>query len=220
MLKQFRPEYPTVIMDRIAEARDKKTQLTLFIPWGVRIDGQFGDNELKVMSRIQSLQEQLQKRRINTEVLLMPADLYATEVNNQVNPAQSENYFATVSEAAKNKFGFTVKPWSEIRTENLGRYQARAEQLTEDAIRRLLTKQKVTDAIDAAGRRSGYQETKDIQAAAFRYLRERIIEAEIVDDTYNPVKVSAVPRNKDNEIDGPLPRLYLFSSEEQFPWLK
>lgn len=215
----FNPEFPDAIIARILKARSSQDPLTLFIPWGVRPIGNIGQNEIQVMDRLNTLRKIFERRRIDSKVLIMPADLYATEVNNQVDTKTAQNYFEQVSETAAS-YGFWVKPWSIIRSENIEMYLALRETLTEREIGRLLTGHKVNEAIAAASRRSGYDRQEDIRRAAFAYLRERIAEAQIVEKIYAPIKVSAVAKNKDNEVDMNLPRLYIIPEKEQFPWLK
>lgn len=218
-IKQFNPEYPEEIAKRLINARRTGEPTTLFVPWGVRPEGELGASELAVMEKLRSFQRDLEEKQIPTEILLMPADLYATKVNRQVNTTQVKNYFEQVTATAQEK-GFTVKPWSQIRAENLDTYAKRSAELTEDQIRAMLTGHKVKEAIAAAGRRSGYEAENDIKDAAFRYLRERIVEAEIIETVYNGIKVSVVPKNKDNEVDRELPRFYMIPSDLQLPWLK
>jgi hypothetical protein len=149
----------------------------------------------------------------------MPADLYATEINNQVASEQADSYFRTVTEEAEIR-GFTAIPWSAIRQAHIELYTQRSSELTTENIQKLLSANKIVKAFDAAGRRSGYTERTKIQNAAFAYLRERICEAEMIESIYAPIKVSVVPKNKDNEVDRNLPRVYLIPPAVQLPWLK
>ena len=216
---QLKPERPEEIVQRMLKARRSFMELILFIPWGVKSTGDPSLIEDKVLDRIAYLREILLARKIQAQTLLMPADIYATEVNNQVDNKRANEYFSDVEERAKIR-GFTVKPWSKIREENLPTYKRRAVELNEQEIRRILTPAKVDEAIKAAERRSGYTKKSDVVKAAFAYLRERICEAEIVKSVYDPIKVSAVAKNKDNEVDRELPRLYIIPYDWQFPWLK
>jgi len=214
------PEYPDVSLARLTTARETSVPVTLFIPWGVRPEGKFGSSEIAVLDKLKLLQDVLKGKGIPVDILIMPADLYATEVNNQVDGGQTSIYFEQVAEVAKTEFDFNVKPWSEIRLENWETYQTRSNQLTVEKIDELLTNRKISEAIGAATRRSGYSSQEDIMKAAYAYLRERICEAEIIESQYKPIKVSCVPKNKDNEIDINLPRLYIIPYEQQLPWLK
>lgn len=113
-----------------------------------------------------------------------------------------------------------MKSWSEIKKENKDLYDKRAQELTISEIEKILSPTKILEAKKAAERRSGYTDPSRIEEAAYAYLRERIIEAEIIEQKYKPIKVSAVPKNKDNEVDRDLPRIYILPDWWEFPWLK
>lgn len=196
-----------------------KTWTELFVPWGVRPSGSFGKPEETAFDRIQSVQDGLSQNGVSTKVLLMPADLYATEVNRQVNKVQATEYFEQVASAGRGR-GFNVVPWSTIREEYLDDYQRLAAEFTIDVINELIPKPVIESAKKAAGRRSGFTTDAEIEAAAYRYLRERLCEAVIIEERYRPIKVSAVAKYKDNFVDRELPRVYVMPSELQFPWLK
>lgn len=213
------PELPDEGLTRIINARETEEPLVLFVPWGVRVKGSFGESEAYALNRIKDLATRLRSLKMIPQVLIMPADLYATEVNRQVSVEEASRYFTDVAEQAKTR-GFLVKPWSEIREANKETYQERSSELTEETIVALLTPQKLTEAEKAAKKRSGYTEKESVRLAALAYLRERICEAEIIERVYRPIKVSAVAKNKDNGVDRALPRIYILPDEYQFPWLK
>lgn len=214
-----KPVFPDVIMERIAKSRISREPLVLFSPWGVRPEGEFGQPEMAILDRLNNIRQLLAARGINPITVIMPADLYATEVNNQVSPKKANTYFETVT-AEASRLGFLVKPWSQIRLENWEYYSKRSQELTPLQILQLLGEYIIEEAIEASRRRSGYKEEKDIKNAAFAYLRERICEAEIVEETLRPIKLSLVTKDKDRGVDRKLPRLYVIPREERFPWLK
>lgn len=195
-----------------------KYETTLFVPWGVRPQGQFGEPEMAVLDRIKSVRDGLRQKSINARVLLMPADAYATEVNQQVSQDQANNYFARVTQEAEQR-SFKVEPWSMIRGTFPEEYRKLTQGLTIDRIKELIPWQVVEEAFKAAARRSGFTSQQDIQDAAFRYLRERLAEAAIIEKRYKPIKLSAVAKYKDNFVDRDLPRVYVIPRELQFPWL-
>lgn len=193
--------------------------LNLFIPWGVRTLGTFGDSEIKVLDKIKILSNLLESNcKVRNKVLIMPADIYATEVNN-INPELVNRYFSEITTEAENR-GFEVEPWSDIRAKNRQRYEESANKLDKNEIKRILSPFIIDSAMKAAKKRSNRTSSEDIENAAFAYLRERMCEADIIEETRKPVKVSAVAKNKDNEVDRNLPRVYLIPPGEQFPWLK
>jgi hypothetical protein len=193
--------------------------LNLFIPWGVRALGTFGDPEIQVLDKIKILSDRLKFNcKVRNKVLIMPADIYATEVNN-IDPELVGRYFSKITAEAESR-GFEVEPWSTIRAKNRQRYEELANRLDKNEIKRILSPFVIDSAMKAAKKRSNRTSSEDIENAAFAYLRERMCEADIIEETRKPVKVSAVAKNKDNEVDRALPRVYLIPPEEQFPWLK
>jgi len=217
--KEDNPVKPEAILERLLQSRKTGKPVMLFVPWGVRPQGRLGRSEIKALNQVQNMQQVLQRRNISAQVLIMPADLYATEVNQQVDVTQTTEYFEQVTSFVLSK-GFLVKPWSEIRGENIYTYRQRASELTPQELESMFKAAKIEEAIAAAARRSGYQNKHEIQQAAFAYLRERVCEAEIIESIYKPIKLSAVSKNKDNDVDRDLPRLYVIPKEFQFPWLK
>lgn len=232
-MKAYDPVFPEKTIQRLLNARQDtfmpsmatvdRPSLTLFVPWGVRPKGEFGDPEIAVMEKIKQLKMTLRKRGMtNTEALIMPADLYATEINRQVDNETATRYFNEVAYQARIS-GFPVLPWSEIRQRNILIYQKKSAELTNEKVINILGVNIIKEALEAAERRSGYDSQEDIEKAAFAYLRERICEAEIIETAlgrYNVIKVSAVGKNKDNGVDRELPRIYILPPELQFPWLK
>lgn len=215
--KAYDPALPEKIVSRLLEARKTEEDLVLFVPWGVRPAGT-PRYEKTVMDKIANFQKGLKQRNINAAVLIMPADVYATEINS-ISPSLADPYFTFIANLALT-MGFKVKPWSEIRQENQKYYDGRAKELDYKAIEKLVGYKKVLEAMETAKRRSGYSNPKEIERAGLNYLRERVCEAEIIESVYQPIKVSAVSKNKDSEVDRELPRIYIIPDEYQFPWLK
>ncbi len=210
------PEFPDTILERLFQSRLANKSLTLFVPWGVRPVGSFGQSEMEALEKLTQFNNNLQKRNIDTNVLIMPADLYATEVNNQVNASVADAYFRVVGDQASQK-GFTVKPWSAIRQDNQEEYNKLHSEINPKVI---LPSGVLERALKAAGRRSGYEDEKNIESAAYAYLRERLCEAEIIEKSYKPIKVSMVAKGKDAYVDRNLPRIYILPERLQFPWLQ
>ena len=204
---------------RFLESRFTNDVVNLFVPWGVRPEGE-PILETGILDTYQSLKEILQNKGINAQIFIMPADIYVTEVNNAVDPESAARYFKYIKEQSTLR-DFMVKPWSEIRNENMQRYQQIASQLDDKTIVSVVENPTIIQkAFASAKRRSGNFTNRSIQASAFAYLRERICEGIIIEELYKPIKVGLAPKFKDDYIDGNLPRIYVFPTDKQLPWLK
>lgn len=209
----YTPVFPEQIIDRLLTS----TPVTLFIPWGVRDNNQLGTRELAAMDRIDSIKRSLEEKNIPNRILVMPADLYAKVVNQKIPTDIVHDYFESVSQEAKNR-GYLVWSWSEIRNQNILRYNQLAQEFSNKRISEILSPAVVYKAYKAAQKNSGYLKEQDILNSSFSYLRERICEAIIVEETLRPIKVSMAPKNKDNDVDISLPRLYIVPEKLVLPW--
>lgn len=210
-----RPEFPEKTLQRITDATSENPVI-FFIPWGTRYEGTFGKSEQQAMDSIDRANDVLQTREIPSRVLIMPADVYAKDING-LDPQLVDEYYAQVAENCQQR-GYDFAPWSDIRTANVEQYQQLAQQLTEEKILTMLPRPVIENALKAARRRSNFTDESEIKNAAFAYLRERLAEATIVEDTLQPIKLSMVPKFKDRA-DLELPRLYMIPENLQFPWL-
>lgn len=208
-----KPVFPEKIIQRLVLTAYSDTPLTIFIPWGFRAQGEFGGKELEAMGWINDILSVIRQsqRRITFQALVMPADIYATEINNL--PVNSvEEYFLRVEQEAKKR-SYQILPWSQIRKKNLQQYEVLRRKYTNKEINQILPSYVIISALKAAEKRG---QKKD---RAFTYLRERLCEAEIIEEEFKPVKFSMVAKNKDEGVDLNLPRLYLLPEYLQFPWL-
>lgn len=211
LIGKEKPVFPEKIIERFYLSAYSDKPLTIFIPWGFRPNGSFGYKELLAMDNIDEALFIISQRKITPKVILMPADIYATEVNGL--PKETVNkYFLSVEQEGKNR-GYQILPWSQIRNDNLQRYKSLNKQYTVEEISQILPKFVIESAIKAAEKRG---QKKD---SAFAYLRERLCEAEIIENTLKPIKISMVAKNKDESVDLNLPRFYLLPENLQFPWL-
>ena len=204
------------ILSRFAMSSRAKP-LTLFVPWGVRPAGEFGSKEKEALDAVQKYQQLLGRNGVYSNVLVMPADVYATEVNNY-EANEASRYFSTVTRAALRK-GFEVTPWSQIRQANKRMYDRIIQrEASLESLWRSTPKSLWGDLLNAATRRSK-QDKDEVAKAAFDYLKERVAEARIIDDVYKPIKISMVSPKKDNVVDRDLPRLYILPRNLRFPWM-
>lgn len=213
----YKPTFPEEITRRMIDCRSTGKPLTLFVPWGTRLEGKIGP-EPRVLDKILEIQTRMQQRGMNAQVLILPADIYATKIN-QVDPQWTVDYFTEIRMMAEAR-GFDVVSWSQLKADNQNEYDTISGKLDEETIQETISPYAIKGALLAAARRSGYNDPSDVRRAAFAYLRERICEGLMIDRLYKPIKLSCVSKKKDNDIDGPLPRMYMIPSELQFPWLK
>lgn len=211
------PVFPEEIKKRLEKSIETREKLTLFIPWGVRPTGE-PRLETSILDQLQTLQKRLYEMGINANMLIMAADTYATEINSQVSQEWTNKYFSFIENEARQRT-LTFTSWSKIREENFEMYQDMACKLNNNAICNMLDTEIIDDKLTSSARRSGKFTRRGIKQAGFAYIRERIVEGVIIENAFRPIKMSLVAKNKDN-LDGPLPRLYLFPPEQQFPWLK
>ena len=149
----------------------------------------------------------------------MPADLYATEVNNYDESAATG--YTEWLKYLTDRFGYEMKPWSSIRQDNQAEYDRLREKTTLDSIEaNSELNARLGKAYITAKKRSGYATIEKQRDAGFAYVRERLCEATIVEAVYEPIKFSCVEPGKDGPLDGELPRLYLVPNGLRFPWLK
>ena len=209
------PENADKLRERSAISRVYDSQLTLFSPWGPNYSGRYDlENETRTLQEVRRRLKSFKVKNFRTRFILMPADLYGTEIN-RLPKSSVEEYFKRLSEIAfQMTDGLTdtiIKPWSQIREENNGRYQELRRQFNE----RL-------DQIIKPGQYERILRTAKVfnpsnpEDSARRYCIERLAEGVLVEEVCSPVKMSLVRKDKDN-LDGPLPRIYIIRNRA--PWL-
>ena len=219
-----RTRLPDKAYARLARARETQEPVTLFVPWGIKTNWRSDmatrpRPELQVLERVADFQRMLAACNIPSQVLIMPADVYATEVNN-FDQAVADEYMSWLRQQADG-YGFQIKSWSEIRRENQARYEVlKAEYRLDKLEDNRATSVRLSSAYRTAAKRSGYMSLAEQRQAGYRYVSERMIEARIVDEVYGAIKLSCVTPEKDNVVDVDLPRIYTIPDELRFPWLK
>lgn len=214
------PVYSGTIIDRFVRASSDKP-LTLFIPWGAspaRID--VNNYDKTALNRIEQYGRILSMCGVPNETLIMPADVYAIEINSD-DPDRVAQYFSSVGSEAE-RFGFSVVPWSTIREqnrdfyENIVRWECSPEALWRSTPKALW----YNVLLPAALSRNASRGENAARQSAFNYLQERIAEARVIEALHAPVKLSMVSKQKDDIVDRELPRVYILEKELRFPWLK
>jgi len=213
-----KPVYPKEIMGRLQGAYNTQIPLTIFIPWGARANGDMTQYESNALSYIYDFSQGLRSRNIPNIPLIMPADVYATEINT-MNCLSTNRYFTQIENAAR-QMGFDTKRWSDIRAENMDRYTELTYWNSEQMIWRWFPKAQWYRSILPASMERNTSDNRSAASSAFNYLRERLCEARITEEQYRPIKYSLVSKEKDDTLDGELPRLYVLPRPLRFPWLQ
>ncbi len=209
----FNPVFPETVIERFMT----NELLTIFIPWGVSDKDYIAERETQALNIIQQVNTYFNENGIGTRVLLMPADIYALEINNKVPPTIVNNYFNLLTLEAEKR-DLLVRPWSTIRKNNQSRYIHLANEFSNLRIDEVISQPVRNKAELAASKNSGFTNPEEIRQSAYNYLRERICEAIIIEETLKPIKISLAPKHKDNDVDMNLPRLYIFPEHLILPW--
>jgi hypothetical protein len=209
------PEKPDKILQQLAVARLKPEKLQLFTPWGPRYSKNRAnilesDPETATLRELREIADQFEEGGFCLEYLLMPADVYGIEINGL--PEQFvKDYFTYLEDVAQRELGkITVKPWSEIRAESP--YENLRKDVEENFFN-WVKQGEYENAVQVAR----IMNPDDSEQSAKRYCVERIVEANIINDLYDPIKISAVRKEKD-ALDGPLKRVYMV--ENKAPWMR
>jgi len=211
-----KPLYRTDIVDRLSSAYTTKSPLYIFTPWGMNPTAEFNQQEKSGLTLLSQWQRSFETNQIPTQVILMPADLYATEVNQSTTNYQS--YLLRLTGEA-TALGFNVLPWSTIRQENISTYQKKKKYFRPELINRIFPQRTLLKAVETARNRSGETEDTQIRQSVLAYIQERLVEAEIIETIFKPIKISMVSPTKDI-FDLNLPRIYVIPTQNRFPWLK
>lgn len=211
------PEKPDKVLEQLARALFIPEKLRIFSPWGPRYYKETprieeGDPEVRTIREMKEVLNIIKGSGFTIDFLLMPADLYGTEVNNFASDFVRE-YFQWVGEWACKELGteVTVKPWSAIRNEQIRRYDDLRTEIDKN-FKRWVKEGEYRTAVGVARRFS----PERAEESARRYCIERLAEGNIISEVYDPIKVSLVKKEKD-VLDGPLKRVYIIRNRK--PWM-
>lgn len=197
-------------------ARLRQTEIRFFTPWGPRYSwrgrGTFvhlNDPEvalLQFLARLfQILKEHMPGKTFRW--LFLAADLYGTRINHLPSDIVRD-YF----ESLRGRLNEILPEaelvfWSEF-SELAEPYRQRAKA---DLCHQL------SPAVITAAENTA--RLMDCGGDPHQYLVERLAEARLIEELWEPIKVSCVRRSKDDEVDADLPRLYLVPEKYHAPWL-
>lgn len=192
-------------------------KLRLFTPWGPRYTiGQRGsiiqlpDPEVKTLNELRTMYRELKDNMPGFEIewIILGADLYGT--NNGLDQGAVAEYFDCIKKLSIEMLpGSSFKLWSVLAAQPTAQ---RYRKWVSEHWQGMLSVSTLQRAKTTAQKRG--------LGSADGYLIERLTEAFTIDCLYSPIKVSLAPPHKDEEVDGPLPRLYIIPPELQTPWLK
>lgn len=190
--------------------------VTIFVPWGPRYSYKTrgvsianDDKEMKVLTFLRGILDEFRGNmpQTNFQWVFLGADLYGTRVNGLPKIVVSD-YFESLRSRIQEVMPQAVfYLWSEFN-ESAEEYRKRASKELDDII-----SPKIQSRAVATARKMG------TGGDAREYLVERVAEAMLIEEKFSPIKISCVPRHKDDGVDFRLPRLYLVPEELHAPWL-
>lgn len=224
-VRTVRPTNPAEIIERLKAARETGEQLTLVVPWGTRVSGDF-DTEADDLEKVASIQRGLVELGIPAQTVLLAADTYATDIDG-IDTRKVAAYFERVTEEAQAR-GIEVVSWSDLRRTFQSEYDAMLDELlTKDRYNTELVRKKVPPAsvkpfVSAAARwTDGNKDWKTLEQIAYEVVTERICEAQIIELAFpNVIKLSVEQKGLDRKLDGSLPSVYLGKPGEKAPWVR
>jgi len=208
-----------VLLEEKLIPRLEEGEITFFTPWGPRYSYlergttiKPSDKEWLTLDYLSKSMEEIKSHAEWRKVhwIFLAADLYGTKINGLPEEAVRE-YFMSLQEAINEIIPQAeFQYWSEYGSIAMP-YRASMSELIDSGFCQLdtdLLKRAQTTA-------SKMQRNSD----PTEYLMERAIEAMVIEEMYQPIKLSCVERYKDDKVDLGLPRLYIVPEELTAPWM-
>lgn len=196
--------------------RLREPTITMFTPWGPRYNWQNRgviiqerDKEVETLTYLVELFEEIRSNMPGKKFrwVFLSADLYGTHVNNLPTDAV-DDYFASLGQWLNQLLPVAeFRLWSEFDQEA----EAFRQKARED-FNRFISLELFARAIQTAQAMKRGSDPKV-------YLIERLAEAMLIEQILRPIKLSCVGREKDNEVDCELPRLYFLPECLRAPWM-
>lgn len=218
--------YPTqrtgraVLYEEKILPRLRLEEVTFFTPWGPRYGYEkrgtsiapcdkemdllrfFADTFTRISERFKENVPETKFRWI-----FLGADLYGTRINNLPDSVVGE-YFKSLEQRIADVLPMaTFTLWSSFDAE-ANTYRDSVSKTIRTVVGDTVYRRSVETA-----RRMG------LGGDSREYLIERIAEAMFIEERFHPVKISCVPRHKDDRVDHELPRLYIVPPELHAPWI-
>lgn len=196
--------------------RLRKENVKFFTPWGPRYCWkkrgsiiQDFDKEIITLKYLREISYQLSSNMPNKNIqwIFLGADLYGSRINGM--PADIiSNYFESLFERLNS-----IIPESEFHL--WSEFDLKAQQYRQEVInnRRFYIDEDLFRRAKQTAVFIGQNNNPET------YIIERIAEAMLVEELWQPIKISCVQRHKDDKVDMDLPRLYLLPKEITAPWM-
>lgn len=196
--------------------RLRRRFVILFTPWGPRYSYKergvvikSGDKEVAVLEYLAYLYRELREGMPSKAFFwkFLGADSYGTRINGLPEEVVKE-YFQSFNEWRKKILPSSIFiPWSRM-------------DCPENTKEKVEVKAKLGEILKATTIERAQRTANIMNGGSFEdYLAERVVEASLIEMEWRPIKISCVGRYKDDDVDGPLPRLYLLPEELHAPWL-
>lgn len=206
------------IIEQLAISKFESRELVFFSPWGPRYktknpEVDANSPEMLTIEELREIFGFFSRLEYRSCLLFMPADSYGTDIN-RLSQDFVQAYFTSLSNMLRIELrglvDIKITPWSSIKEDNRPYYDELSVEVSRliDASGNL----QLRKAIDTAR----FFDAENPQNSALKYVKERMIEAEIIDKVYNPIKLSLVRKEKD-ELDGNLKRIYIVKNRA--PWM-
>lgn len=195
--------------------RLREPVINLFTPWGPRyswesrgVEINEGDKEVETIAFLRSVLDSLLTNMANKQLhwMFLGADLYGTRLNGLPEEVVSGYYGSLSNWLSRLMPEIKFRLWSEFDTE-AERYRCQVREEFFRYIDRELLR-RTTQVAQAMGRGSDPKE----------YLVERVAEALLIEEQFQPVKISCVRKEKDAIVDANLPRIYIVPEGLTAPW--
>lgn len=195
-----RPVAVESILEKLAVSRIKGEELVLFSPWGPRYKTLIPEvtpqsPEIDTIGELNVVLRKFRDLGYKTKFLLMPADSYGTEING-LSPVFVSAYFNSLSatfERNLTDLTMEIKSWSAIKASRRDRYLNLKEEISKLPIS--------PGTLGRARRKAIWigiaPEASEI--AARLYIWERLIEARMISEEYDPIKLSLAKKENDEQ---------------------
>lgn len=196
--------------------RLRQSCVTLFTPWGPRYSWkergcvvQENDKEVSVLEFLANMLSDWWQNMPDKkfEWIFLGADLYGTRINGLPEDAVSVYFKSMEAWVSKILPEAKFMLWSGLDPQAEKFRQKVSGNFDEFVSRNIMAR--ATHTARSMGLKSDPKE----------YLIERIAEAMLIEEMFQPVKISCVARHKDDKVDWDLPRLYFLPEELHASWL-